>query len=243
MIQLGLTPDQLAKVEEGARLYRATYIDTIDNIFKIAEGLEILHGLKYGSGVQGSYAMALIQCGYTARDGISPIDESIRSNLRELRKNETDVRKWWDTVPAKKKRDWVSARAIYRHWKRHTRPDQPSAKKRGGGDEQSRLQLSFDYIADHLTKQDADYQASFHEQLASFLPERFSDEHLPPIGKESEIADMADYIEANVTPDQALQIGELLVRRISQAIGQPVAPKRKRASAKPKRKTKAQVTA
>lgn len=121
-MELGLTEDEEKLVREGAALYKATYLDTIDNVFKIATAIDILQQRHYGSGVQGGFADALVQYGFTARDDNSPLDKGIRSNLKELLKHEKDVRAWWVKVPGNKKRDWLSARAIYRHWKQATKP-------------------------------------------------------------------------------------------------------------------------
>jgi hypothetical protein len=117
-IELNLTKDEERLVREAAELYKATYINTIDSVFTIARGIETLRARHYGMGKQGGFGDALVQYGFTARDGETPIDKGIRSNLKELLDNEKEVRAWWGQTPERKKRDWVSARAIYRHWKR-----------------------------------------------------------------------------------------------------------------------------
>jgi hypothetical protein len=120
-LDLGLTDDEEARVREGAEIYKATYVRTLDSVFKIAEAIRILQRCNYGSGGQGAFAAALIQYGFINRDG-GPIDKSIRSNLREMLENEEAVRAWWNKVPDRTKRDWVSARAIYRRWKASKQP-------------------------------------------------------------------------------------------------------------------------
>ena len=129
-IELNLTKDEEALVRRGAELYKAVYLDTIDNIFVIARAVETLRNRHYGSGVQGGFGDALVQYGFTARDGETPIDKGIRSNLKELLENEREVREWWKTVAERKKRDWLSARAIFRNWKASTKTKDPDAPKK-----------------------------------------------------------------------------------------------------------------
>jgi len=129
-IELGLSKDEEQFVREASAIYKATYLDNFDNVFKIAKAIKILQERHYGMGVQGGFAEALAQYGFTARDGETAIDKGIRSNLKELLDNEQAVREWWKTVPDRKKRDWLSARAIYRHWKASTRPKDPAAPKK-----------------------------------------------------------------------------------------------------------------
>jgi hypothetical protein len=105
-------------VRDAAAIYKSTYVHTLDSVFSIAKAIDILQKRHYGSGVQGGFADALVQYGFTARDGESPMDKGIRSNLKDLLENEPKVRAWWGSVAESKKRDWVSARAIYKHWKR-----------------------------------------------------------------------------------------------------------------------------
>src|SRR5262245_20112053 len=128
-LELNLNNDEQALVEEAAKLYKATYLDTIDNVFKIANAIGILQRRHYGSGVQGGFGDALVQYGFTNRDG-SPMDKGIRSNLKALLDNEKDVRAWWLKVPERKKRDWLSARAIHRHWLKFKQPKDPNAPKK-----------------------------------------------------------------------------------------------------------------
>jgi hypothetical protein len=131
-IELNLTKDEEKQVREAAELYKAIYIETIDSVFKLARGIEILRGRFYGMGKQGGFGDALVQYGFTARDGETPIDKGIRSNLKELLDNEKSVRAWWGQTDGRKKRDWVSARAIYRHWKKaqDKPPPDPNAPPR-----------------------------------------------------------------------------------------------------------------
>jgi hypothetical protein len=121
-IELNLTKDEEKQVLEGAALYKATHLESIDTVVKIATGIKILRDRHYGMGRQGGFGDVLVQYGYTARDRESPMDRGIRSNLEELATNETAVRAWWHSVPERKKRHWESARAIYRHWKASTKP-------------------------------------------------------------------------------------------------------------------------
>jgi hypothetical protein len=129
-IELGLSEDEERFVREASNIYKATYLDNFDNVFKIAKAIKILQERHYGMGVQGGFADALVQYGFVARDGENAIDKGIRSNLKELLSNEQKVRDWWKTVPDRKKRDWVSARAIYRRWKASTKLEDPDAPKK-----------------------------------------------------------------------------------------------------------------
>jgi hypothetical protein len=121
-IELGLSADEDKLVREAAKIYQSAYVHTLDSVFKIAKAIDILHERHYGSGVQGGFADALVQYGFTARDGESALDKGIRSNLKELLENEPQVRAWWGKVEERKKKDWVSARAIYRNWKKSQAP-------------------------------------------------------------------------------------------------------------------------
>src|SRR5262249_50787209 len=123
-IELDLNADEQAAVDEAAKLYRAIHVDTIDTLFKIANAIEILRKRYYGSGGQGDYTASLVQYGFTSRDG-GPMQKSIRSNYKTLLDNEKDVRAWWEGVPERTKRDWLSARAIHRHWQRSRKPKDP----------------------------------------------------------------------------------------------------------------------
>ena len=194
-MELGLSEDEEKIVREGAALYKATYLDTIDNVFKIAEAIDILQARHYGSGVQGGFADALVQYGFSARDGSSPLDKGIRSNLKELRRNEKDVRGWWGGVPENKKRDWLSARAIYRHWKRwkaskSPKPDNIEAKFRPV--EMERAVASILHHLEAIT--DADHKQSIIERITG------------PLVTEGTLAD-------RVTPDDSAEdIADVLVR-------------------------------
>jgi hypothetical protein len=121
-VELNLTKDEEDLVREAAALHKAIYINTIDSVFIIARGIETLRKRHHGMGKQGGFGDALVQYGFTARDGETPMDKGIRSNLKELLDNEKAVRAWWGSVEERKKRDWVSARAIYRNWKVSTKP-------------------------------------------------------------------------------------------------------------------------
>ena len=88
-----------------------------------------LHQRHYASGIQGGFADALVQYGFTSRDG-GPMDKHIRYCLGQLRESEEKVREWWHSVPERKKRYWLSAVAIHRHWKASLRPVRdPSAPR------------------------------------------------------------------------------------------------------------------
>jgi hypothetical protein len=39
------------------------------------------------------------------------------------------VREWWSSVPERRKRDWLSATAVHRHWKASLKPRDPDAKR------------------------------------------------------------------------------------------------------------------
>jgi hypothetical protein len=120
-LELNLSTDEDAFVREVAENYKGTYVHTLESVFKLAKAIDILQKRFYGSGVQGAFADALVQYGFTARDEESAIDKGIRSNLKEMLGNEQAIRDWWQSVPPKKKRDWISARAIFKHWKRSQR--------------------------------------------------------------------------------------------------------------------------
>jgi hypothetical protein len=132
-IEFGLSKEDEALVRRGAELYRATVLEAFDNVFVIARAINVLQKHNYGKGVQGGFARALIQYGYTTLDGLAPIDKSIRNSYKELLDNETAVRAWWQTeVPAEKKQTWLSARAIHRNWKAYAfpKPKTPKPPKR-----------------------------------------------------------------------------------------------------------------
>ena len=130
-MELNLTPDQEQIVRDGAKLYRQmhpTYPDTMDYIFRIANGIDILQKQFSRSGVKGAFTDALIQYGYTARDAEQPMNKAIRSHLSELLKNEQAVRAWWTKITKeqpRKVREWVSPTAIYRNWKASLKPPEP----------------------------------------------------------------------------------------------------------------------
>jgi hypothetical protein len=120
-MELGLTADEDAFVRATAVLYKAAYLDTLDNVFKVGHAIKILRDRFRGSGIKGGLGDALVQYGYTTRDG-KAMDKAIRSNFTTLFDNEAAVRAWWAKVPEKKKRDWLSARAIHRHWTASLKP-------------------------------------------------------------------------------------------------------------------------
>jgi hypothetical protein len=120
-MELGLTKDEEEIVQRGAELYKTTYLDTIDNIFTIARALKILQDRHRGSGIRGGLADALVQYGFTSRDG-GPMNKAIRSFHTQCLDNEDAIRKWWAEVPERAKRDWLSAKAIYTHWNKTRKP-------------------------------------------------------------------------------------------------------------------------
>lgn len=128
-MELGLTADEEAFVRKGAALYKTLYLDTIDNVFVIARSIEILRKRHLGSGIKGGFADALVQYGFTSRDG-GPMNKAIRSFHKTLLDHEAEVRKWWDSVKEPKKRDWLSAKAICSHWKASTKHRDPDAPKK-----------------------------------------------------------------------------------------------------------------
>jgi hypothetical protein len=130
LMELGLSKDEDEYVRRGAELYKAVYIETIDNVFHIAKSIDILRKRHLGSGVQGAFSEALIQYGFTSRDPDQAMDKGIRSNLKEILDHEKEVRAWWDQVDARKKRDWLSARTIYRRWKASTKKVDPNKPKK-----------------------------------------------------------------------------------------------------------------
>jgi hypothetical protein len=121
-LDLRLSTDEEKFVREAGDEYVATYVHTIESIFKTAKAIDILQRRFYGNGVQGAFSDALVQYRFTARDRESAIDKGIRSNLKEMLASEQAVRDWWTSVPEKKKRDWISARGVYKHWKKSQRP-------------------------------------------------------------------------------------------------------------------------
>jgi hypothetical protein len=134
-IELGLTKDEDESVRHGAELWKATYVETIDNIFAIARGIDILRRRHDGMGVKGALGDALVQYGYTARDRESPMDKAIRANLKKMLEHENEVRTWWnkkgDDGFEKRKRHWVSASTIYAQWNKSRKPPvDPNAPKK-----------------------------------------------------------------------------------------------------------------
>ena len=100
-------------------------IPLIDNVFTIARALKILQDRHRGSGIRGGLADALVQYGFTSRDG-GPMNKAIRSFHTQCLDNEDAIRKWWAKVPERAKRDWLSAKAIYTHWNKTRKPaDEP----------------------------------------------------------------------------------------------------------------------
>lgn len=131
-IELGLTEAERKLVDEAAASYQATYVKTLDTVFKEAEAIGLLQKKHYGTGERGSYADILVQFGFTARDGKSPMDKSIRSNYKELLEHKAAVQKWWQNTEEKKKKHWISVRAIYNNWKKSAKPAPTQNSNRPG---------------------------------------------------------------------------------------------------------------
>jgi hypothetical protein len=132
-MELGLTKDEEELVARGAALYRAAYVDTIDNAFAIGRALKILQDRHRGSGIRGGFPDALVQYGFTSRDG-GPMSKSIVSAHTQCIDNEAAIRTWWDSVPERKKRLWLSAKAILTNWRawkeKQERERDPNAPKK-----------------------------------------------------------------------------------------------------------------
>jgi len=111
----------------------SNFDDALDNALEIAECLEILRTANYGTGVQGGYADALVQYGYTSRNG-GPMDKAIRNDFNELRDNADDVRRWWEGVKDDKKPRWLSGTAIYKNWQAFKNPPQPPTEDEKASD-------------------------------------------------------------------------------------------------------------
>src|SRR5262249_46795976 len=120
-MELGLSKDEEEFVRINGELYKKVYVETIDTIFNWARAIEILRRAHGNSGIQGGFTDALVQYGFTNRDG-GPMNKAIRSHLKHLLEHEQKVRAWWAKVPERKKRDWLSAKAIYTNWKKSLKP-------------------------------------------------------------------------------------------------------------------------
>jgi hypothetical protein len=127
-IELGLTSDEEAAVRRGAELHKTLHLDSFDSLFEIARGVEVLRRRYHGYGYnRRDYGDALVQYGYCNRDG-GAMNKAPRSHLKSLLEHEAEVRAWWATVPERKKRDWLSAKAVFMNWQRSQRsadPDEP----------------------------------------------------------------------------------------------------------------------
>jgi hypothetical protein len=127
-LEIGLSKEETEIVITAAAIYKTVHLDTIDNVFAIAAAIHILQQRCFAS--RGDLGDALVQYGFTSRDG-SAMNKAIRSHLKELRENEAAVREWWSSVPARKKREWLSATAVYRNWKKSRKPPpDPNASRR-----------------------------------------------------------------------------------------------------------------
>lgn len=124
-IELNLNSDEQALVTEAAVIHKTIYINTFDNVFKIARALDILQKRHSRAGVNVSLDAALVQFGFINRGG-GAMQKSIRSDYKALLDHEADVRAWWTKVKEDKKRHWHSARAISKNWRASQRaPDEP----------------------------------------------------------------------------------------------------------------------
>lgn len=129
-MELNLSPEEDAFVRAQAALYQAQYIKTIDTIFDTAKAIRIIADRHRNSGISGAYGDALVQYGFIARDG-GPMNKAIRSFYNTLLEHEAEVRAWWEAVPERTKRDWLSAKAVYTHWDRARRPPEPKPSYAG----------------------------------------------------------------------------------------------------------------
>jgi hypothetical protein len=206
-LDLKLTPEQEKEVDEGAALYKAQYIETIDTVFKIARSIQILQDKNYGTGVQGGFATALMQKGFTTRNGLDPIDPSIRADFRTLLENKEEVRKWWNSEVANdKKRVWTSARSIARGWKASKKeprtattrsnritPAEPKleawAKPGSGKPSPERMQAKEKAEAEAEAKKLAAQEAAKSDTLDK-LREKNRTLEIKVVGLENEIADL-----------------------------------------------------
>jgi hypothetical protein len=50
------------------------------------------------------------------------MNKAIVSHHGQLLAHEAEVRAWWEKVPERVKRDWLSAKAIHRHWTNSKKP-------------------------------------------------------------------------------------------------------------------------
>jgi hypothetical protein len=128
-IELGFNSEEQAAVDEAAALYKTSYLDALETAFKVGRGLVILQKRFSGTGTRGGLANALVQCGFTDRAG-GAMQKSIRSNYIALYTHQDEVRTWWESVPVKNKRFWMSVRAIHRHWQDSKKPKTPDAHKK-----------------------------------------------------------------------------------------------------------------
>jgi hypothetical protein len=126
-MELQLTEDEEQFVKRNAELYQAAYVRTLDTILDWGRSIEILRKRFLSSGIQGEFTQALVQYGFTARDG-GPMVKSLRSNLKDLFDHEAEVRAWWAKVPEKKRRYWLSIRAVHNNWKASLKPPEAPRK-------------------------------------------------------------------------------------------------------------------
>jgi hypothetical protein len=82
-LELGLTKDEETIVRRAAQIYKTVYLDTIDNVFEVARALKILQDRHQMLGVRGTLADALVQFGFTARDG-GAMNKALISHHKQL---------------------------------------------------------------------------------------------------------------------------------------------------------------
>jgi hypothetical protein len=120
-LELGLSKDEETIVRRAAQIYKTIYLTTIDNVFEVARALKILQDRHQMLGVRGTLVDALVQFGFTSRDG-GPMNKALISHHKQLLENEQAVRAWWAKLDERTKRDWFSAKAVYTHWTASLQP-------------------------------------------------------------------------------------------------------------------------
>jgi hypothetical protein len=188
-IEMGLTTEEDQFVVATARLYKVAYHDAFETAFKVARAIRILQKRYYGSGIQGAFESALIQYGYTSRDGLHAIDKGIRSNAGELLEHEDEVRAWWMTVPDMLKREWLSISSIHRHWNAYTKKtkrrkpnhhrDKPNLLE-----QLAALQLKVDALTERNTELEQERDA-----FRDAAEDAYAAEHQPQMDRAKQLAE------------------------------------------------------
>jgi hypothetical protein len=148
-LDLGLTDEEDTFVRDTAwRIHRVSYLNSLDNAILVARAIGIVRERFYGRGRQGGFDAALIRYGYVSRDGTRAISPTIRTQLRELLENETEVRAWWFTLSDKSKRHWLSPSSIHRQFMKWKRRGSPQLKHNRGAALADQLAACRDEIDD-----------------------------------------------------------------------------------------------